>query len=296
MISVVMPTFNSETYLKESVESIFKQTLLPNEIIFVDDASTDKTVDLLTQIKHDSAINCVLIKNSTNKGPSFSRNRGILQAQNIWISFIDSDDLWQADHLKSLYDQAIISSNPFVFSGLSVVNMETNDLLMSNSLFQKNLAVPYVFYRSSPIMPSQALVSKAALLACGGFDESLRQGEDSDLCINLYHHGAIFISTNLVTTIYRKRKHSASANLILASLSSAYRMQKYSRHFDFSSLQLRYWAFIDLIAAARLSRRDNIKHSFYYLGLALMAAILLDSFHLLDLKKILAKAPQFNST
>lgn len=96
-ISVVIPTYNRAHLIKESLQSVLKQTLQPYEIIVVDDFSTDHTEDIV------KSLNSPLIKyvkNERKKGANGARNTGILMAQGEYIAFHDSDDLWLPEKLE----------------------------------------------------------------------------------------------------------------------------------------------------------------------------------------------------
>ena len=91
MISVIIPIFNDEDYLHVCLNSVLKQTYEDFEVICIDDASTDASLEILEYFaKKDSRIK--ILKNKTNNGPGFSRNRGLDIAKGKYISFLDGDD------------------------------------------------------------------------------------------------------------------------------------------------------------------------------------------------------------
>lgn len=97
-ISIVMPSFNAEKYIKDSINSVIFQTEERWELIIVDDKSTDNTVNIINEIlNEDKRINLVI--NDTRKGAAYSRNRAIELAKGKYIAFLDSDDLWAKDKL-----------------------------------------------------------------------------------------------------------------------------------------------------------------------------------------------------
>lgn len=99
-ISVIIPTYNRAHLIKESLQSVLKQTLQPYEIIVVDDFSTDNTEEVI------KSLNSPLIKyvkNQRKKGANGARNTGILMAQGEYIAFHDSDDIWLPEKLSKQY-------------------------------------------------------------------------------------------------------------------------------------------------------------------------------------------------
>lgn len=96
MISVIIPVYNDENYLHVCLNSVLKQTYDNFEIICIDDASTDSSVEILEYFaQKDSRIK--ILKNDSNKGPGYSRNRGLDIAKGKYISFLDADDWFSYD-------------------------------------------------------------------------------------------------------------------------------------------------------------------------------------------------------
>ena len=95
-ISVIIPVFNGEQTIEETINSILDQTFQDIEIIIINDGSTDATLEIVENIS-DSRIK---IFSYPNAGLSASRNRGIDRAKGEYISFIDADDLWTPDKLE----------------------------------------------------------------------------------------------------------------------------------------------------------------------------------------------------
>ncbi|MDA8595397.1 glycosyltransferase family 2 protein [Flavobacteriaceae bacterium] len=120
LISIITPSFNSEEYLEETYHSIKSQTYTNWEWLITDDGSTDKTIELIQNLI-DSDDRIKLFENSTNRGPAVARNKSISNAKGNYMTFIDSDDLWESHFLEeslSLCD----STNGFVFSSYSRVD------------------------------------------------------------------------------------------------------------------------------------------------------------------------------
>ena len=98
LVSIVMPSYNTERFIKETIESVLAQSYSAWELIIVDDCSTDDTDDVVNQYLADERIR--YIKNDTNSGAAVSRNRALREAKGKWIAFLDSDDLWEPDKLQ----------------------------------------------------------------------------------------------------------------------------------------------------------------------------------------------------
>ncbi len=98
-VSVVTPAYNSERFINQTITSVLNQTYKDWELIVIDDASLDNTIEIVNRfIKKHSNIR--LLQNKTNCGAAISRNRGIREAKGDLIAFLDADDLWKPDKLE----------------------------------------------------------------------------------------------------------------------------------------------------------------------------------------------------
>ena len=113
LVSIVMPSYNSEKYIKDSIESVLNQTYPFWELLIVDDCSTDKTVDIIKSFK-DERIK--LFQNEVNSGAALSRNWALREAKGRWIAFLDSDDLWLPTKLEEQLQFMIDNNYHFTFT------------------------------------------------------------------------------------------------------------------------------------------------------------------------------------
>lgn len=97
LVSVIMPSYNTADYIKESIQSVLNQTYQNLELIIVDDCSSDNTMAVIDEID-DRRIR--VFKNEKNSGAAVSRNKALREASGQWIAFLDSDDLWMPDKLE----------------------------------------------------------------------------------------------------------------------------------------------------------------------------------------------------
>ncbi|MGB3721368.1 MAG: glycosyltransferase family 2 protein [Pacificimonas sp.] len=98
-VSVLIPTFNRAAYLGEALDSIFAGTVLPAEIIVIDDGSTDETANVLSDYAE-----CIEVIRQPNGGKSVALNRGLKSARQPYIWIFDDDDIATPDALQTLYD------------------------------------------------------------------------------------------------------------------------------------------------------------------------------------------------
>lgn len=107
-VSVIVPVYNDENFITECIESLLNQTLKEIEIIFVDDGSTDQTLDILNHYKkRDQRIKIISQK---HKGAGAARNKGMAEAKGQYLSFLDADDFFEKDMLEKVYNRSIEES------------------------------------------------------------------------------------------------------------------------------------------------------------------------------------------
>lgn len=121
LVSVIMPAYNSEKSIVDSINSVLSQTYSNLELIIIDDCSTDNTKNIIKNFSEiDSRIKC--LNNSKNKGVSETRNLGIRYSVGNWIAFLDSDDIWHEKKLEQQLKFAIEKNSGFIFTGSSYID------------------------------------------------------------------------------------------------------------------------------------------------------------------------------
>lgn len=128
-ISVIIPVYNVEKYLKECLESVVNQTLNDIEIICIDDGSTDSSPSILKEYQNNDER--FIIINQENSGPGAARNRGIKEAKGKYTYFLDSDDYLELDALEKLYDVGEKTDVDFIIFKLRRFFDETKEYLTS---------------------------------------------------------------------------------------------------------------------------------------------------------------------
>ena len=175
-VSVVIPTLNRCHTLKRALESVYAQSRQPDEVIVVDDGSTDNTADLIQE-----QFPQVCFIRQDNKGVSNARNTGLGRAEGEWIAFLDSDDEWLPNKLELQFSAAgqyrdikIIHSNEIWIRGGKRVNQMNKHAKYGGEIFLKCLPL-------CVISPSAVLIHHSVFQQVGVFDESLPACEDYDL-------------------------------------------------------------------------------------------------------------------
>jgi len=161
LISVVMPVYNSETYLQESANSILNQTYTNFEFIVINDGSTDRSLDILTEYLRKD--NRIAIINQQNSGLSNSLNRGIELSRSNLIARMDADDIAEPTRLEEQVNfidqnpQVVVLGTAFLLFGgnieSKIVTMPaTNKTIRKNLPFRFCLCHPTVMFRRKTIV------------------------------------------------------------------------------------------------------------------------------------------------
>ena len=109
MISVIMPAYNAEGYIREAIDSVLGQSFTDFELIIINDGSKDDTQAIAEEyVRIDNRVRVI---RQENKGEAGARNRGIAAASGEYITFLDSDDLWMADFLLKMYEAIHMGKN-----------------------------------------------------------------------------------------------------------------------------------------------------------------------------------------
>lgn len=196
LVSVVIPVFNGEAFLREAVESVLAQKYSPVEIIVVDDGSTDGTETVLTSLPET-----VRYLHQTNQGPAAARNRGIQQAQGSLIAFADADDLWPEGKLELQLPYLI--SDP----GVEIVMGRIHQVRLSKTVNGQTQLEGFVKPAFSVNLGS-AVIRKSVFERVGFFDETMRYSEDVDWFMRAREGGAAIVTIDAVTLLYRQHEHN----------------------------------------------------------------------------------------
>ncbi|MBT3588288.1 MAG: glycosyltransferase family 2 protein [Flavobacteriaceae bacterium] len=184
--SVIIPLFNKEEFIKDSLSSVLIQSFQDFEIIIINDCSTDLSLSIAKQFT-DKRIK--IVEHSKNKGLSASRNTGIKIAKSDYIAFLDADDLWKPGFLEKI--KFLIESYPqaSLFATKYDILLKNNKILEHQFQikgFTKHGIIPNFFENNlnqSIFYPSCLCVSRNVFDAIGLYNESINYSEDVDFNI-----------------------------------------------------------------------------------------------------------------
>ena len=121
LVSIIMPSYNTATFIAESIESVLAQSYTDWELVIVDDCSPDNTDEVVKPYLSDERIK--YLKNEKNSGAAVSRNRALREAKGKWIAFLDSDDLWMPEKLEKQI--SFMEKNGYHFSYTNYAEIDT---------------------------------------------------------------------------------------------------------------------------------------------------------------------------
>lgn len=216
--SIVLPVFNGELYLDDCLSSLALQEDFLNEILVIDDASTDGTSDILTSWKTKLST-LKVITNSQNQGVSSARNHGIKAAISDWLIFVDADDCLSKDY-SALVSQAI-TANPgacLIFGNYQQIDDEAKPFgnpICSPSL-EKSSLKGQLLVRNFITSTSGVAVKRTVLGK--GFNESLTLAEDWELWLRLAEQGEFI---HLDEILVKLRRHQGNASRDVSEMQRA---------------------------------------------------------------------------
>jgi len=181
-ISVIIPSYNAEKTILETIESVLKQTYTNFELILINDGSTDQTLELLNKIKDER----LKIFSFENSGLPTSRNRGIDLSSGEFITFIDADDLWTPDKLDKQFEALKNHPDAGVAYSWTVSIDESGNLLniMEAHHFEGDI-YPQLLVRCFIASGSNVMIRRECINSVGLFDPDLESAADWDYWIRL---------------------------------------------------------------------------------------------------------------
>ena len=211
MISVVIPLFNKEKSISNTIYSVLSQTFPDFEIVVINDGSTDNSLVVLDRIKD----NRITIVSQVNSGVSSARNSGIRHAKYNLIALLDGDDLWDCSFLEEMsylinsYPDAALYGCGYSFQHCN--STTTTPDLGLNSHFKGYLDY-FTYAKNNTLFTSSSVIfRKDAFIEIGEFDSSLISGEDIDLWIRFgLHKNVAFYNKPLA--IYKLDGENRSLN------------------------------------------------------------------------------------
>ena len=235
-ISVICPFHNNEDTIVRAAKSIFDQTLSPNEVIFVNDNSLDRSLEKLTEFLHKNKKQFVIqIISINHSGPGHARNVAIQRSSSNWISFLDADDYWMPEKISNI--DKVIRKNEYVnFIAHDEFTQNNKKEIINSKLsqyFDNKAKIPTQIYKRNFLSTSSCTVSKL-LVEKYLFDPFLGSCQDYELWLALSSKMKLvfiqkplcFYDNSLKTSITNSNQTKRLKNLLIV-------LFRYSKYVSF---------------------------------------------------------------
>ncbi|QBL09793.1 glycosyltransferase family 2 protein [Rheinheimera sp. D18] len=204
-LSIVIPLFNKVNSVARAIESVLQQKFTDFELIVVNDGSTDNSTKAVAQFS-DPRIKLI---DQPNQGVAVARNRGVSEAKNAYVAFLDADDCYHPEFLQRIAELVSMYPDAALYSCRFNIADETGRIFTPKGIFADGTvgelpAFLSDFKRDRTIIhPSCMAVNKSRFLACGGFPEGKKVGEDLQLILRMSLLGAVVHDHSVLATIHR---------------------------------------------------------------------------------------------
>jgi len=186
-VSVIIPAYQASKTIGRALKSIVEQTVLPNEVIVIDDGSDDDTFEAAK--KMGEAMNGIDLKilQQEHKGAGTARNRGLNEATSTFVAFLDADDEWLPEKLDRSLKEIIKTNSVLISHNYILCDIAGRETPVRKC--DKNFRAPgdaFVnLYRKGYIATSGVVAKRETVLEAGGFDESLLTAQDFNLWLSM---------------------------------------------------------------------------------------------------------------
>lgn len=212
LVSVVMPSYNMESFIEEAISSVIAQSVSDWELIVIDDCSKDNTRKIVADFaEKDSRIQ--LVVNEENMGVAKTRNRGLTMSRGKFVALLDSDDYWKPQMLEKMVARAEETGADIIYCSYELVDEQgkkvCNDFIVpEETTFEESIV-------RSVILPSAALIT-AALAKEARFPTNMYH-EDIALWFQLLKEGKTARGVTEPLVLYRQRAGGRSSDKIISA-------------------------------------------------------------------------------
>nr|WP_309759704.1 glycosyltransferase family A protein [Flavobacterium sp.] len=225
-ISIVIPCFNNDNTIIETIESVMKQVYSSIEMIIVNDGSTDNSEKVITSYIESKKITNITLINQANAGPSKSRNNGAHIATGTYLMFLDADDLLAPTYIDSCIAKLERDKN------LNIVYTEGEYFGAKKGKWNlPNFSIPN--FLEANCIPISAVIRNEVFKKVGGFDENLGYTEDWDLWIRIVQEVGGVYKIDQPLFFYRKRFDKSSITDNSKNLGQQSTIYIYNKNYSF---------------------------------------------------------------
>jgi len=199
-ISAIVPAHNGAAFIMDALQSIRAQLHPVDELIVVDDGSTDATADLVSRFEPTAK----LIR-QPQSGPARARNAGAREASCEWLAFLDHDDIWPPERTGALLAGIAASQWAGLICGRVCIEAMPGTILDPRLCSASGSHVP--------LLINSTLLRRSVWLALGGMDETVKRGEDGEFYLRLVESGVGVAKIDATTLIWRQHGDNRSRDV-----------------------------------------------------------------------------------
>ena len=211
-ISVVIPLYNKKDSIVDTIKTVLNQTVLPDEIVIVNDGSTDGSDKIVSKLNHP----LVRLIHQNNSGVSAARNTGVDKAKHEWVAFLDADDIWKVNYLKEIKALAKEYPNSNVLATAYLMEDYKGNqtpIKLNKIPFKGDTGIltnyfEVACYSHPPLWSSAIVIKKEALLEINGFPLGIKSGEDLLTWAKLAIKNQIAYNLNALAVFVQDRAHT----------------------------------------------------------------------------------------
>lgn len=278
-IAAVIPLYNGARFIEQAIRSVFAQTLPPDEVIVVDDGSSDDGPKIVERLARAHPITLL---RKPNGGQSSARNYGVAHAKSALIALLDQDDVWYPRHLETLlkpFQEDVSGNLGWVYTNIDEIsesgNVMCRYLLSRFAARHPKRSLVECLRTDMFILPSASLIARKAFEDIGGFDEALCGYEDDDLFLRMYVAGYVNIFIDEPLSQWRMYPTSTSSTWRMDRSCIVYAGKLFQQFPEHARRHLapRFWRNFLAACAKATGRKDGAM-----LGMSLSALREIDAF------------------
>lgn len=203
LVSVVIPVYNGEKYIEETVRSVLDQTYTNVEVLCIIDGTKDQSHSIIKQLNDDR----IKLFEHENKGATYTRNRGLSLATGEYIIFLDQDDVIKPEYFELAIQEMVRTNSSGVAVNGQVIDSQGQILRRLYRVNKPKLTLGSLLKGNQMYTASQVLLKRQTVSEIGGFDIKADQADDWDMWINQARRGKlVFLDRDLL----RYRLHDAN--------------------------------------------------------------------------------------
>ena len=227
LVSIIVPVYNSEKFIKETINTVKQQTYTNWELLLVNDCSTDNSKKIIQEYEEDERIKLIDLKE--NSGAAIARNEGIKQSKGKYVAFLDADDFWLPNKLEKQIKFMQDNQFSFTYTGYEFTDEEGNKtgkiVNVPESITYKQALKNTTIFTSTVIFDVEKLGKELISMP------NVRRGQDTATWWKVLKTGVIAKGLNETLSLYRRSDNTLSSNKMKA-LKRTWNLYRNVEHFS----------------------------------------------------------------